>query len=147
MSSSLLIDSKVSGFHVYCEIWEPYIGEELPCEIEEDIDRDPYAVSMMKRRQVVGHVPRYISRACALHLRSHGAITCTVTGGREYSSDLKQGGLQIPCTQCFTGDKNWLEKLAQLLKSSKQPEDADSSSPVRFMQTHWLAPTLRGIYI
>jgi len=56
------------------------------------------------------------------------------TGGREYSSDLEQGGLQIPCTLCFTGDKNWLEKLAQLLKSGKQPDAADSSSSVRFKQ-------------
>ena len=127
MNSSLLIDSKVHGFHVYCEIWEPYIGEELPCEIEKEIDHDPYAVSMMKQKQIVTLVLRSISRACAVHLRSHDAITCTVTGGCEYSSDLEQGGLQIPCTWCFTGDKNWLEKLAQLLKSSKQPEVADAS--------------------
>ena len=54
------------------------------------------AVSIMKRRQIVGHVPRSISRAYAVHLKSHGVVTCTVTGGREYSSDLEQGGLQIP---------------------------------------------------
>ena len=95
MSSSLLIDSKLRGFHVYCEIWEPYVGEELTCEIEEDNDHDPYAVSMMKQRQIVGHAPRSISRACAVHLRSHGAITCTVTGGCEYSSDLEQGELHV----------------------------------------------------
>ena len=35
MSSLLLIDNKVRGFYAYCEIWEPYVGEELPCEIEE----------------------------------------------------------------------------------------------------------------
>ena len=89
---------------------------------------------MMKRRQIVEHVPRSISRACAVHLRSHSAITCTVTGGHEYSSDLVLGGLQIPCTLCFTGDKNWLEKLALLLKSGKQPDAVDSSSSVRFKQ-------------
>jgi len=43
-------------------------------------------------------------------------------------------GLQIICTLCFTGDKNWLEKLAQLLKSGKQPDATDSSSSVRFKQ-------------
>ena len=59
---------------------------------------------------------------------------CTVTGGCEYSSDLEQGKLQIPCTLHFTGDKNWLEKLAQLLKSGKQPDAADNSSSVRFKQ-------------
>jgi len=87
---------------------------------------------MMKRRQIVGHVPPSICRAYVVYLRSYGAIMCTVTGGHEYSSDLVLGGLQIPCTLCFTGDKNWLEKLAQLLKSGKQPDAADSSSSVRF---------------
>ena len=48
MSSSLLIDSKVCGFHMFCEIWEPYVGEELLCKIEEDNDHDTNAVSMMK---------------------------------------------------------------------------------------------------
>ena len=93
MSSSLLIDSKICGFYVYFEIWEPYIREEFLCKIEEDNDHDPYAFSMMKWRQIVGHVLPSISRAFAVHLRSHGAVTCTVTGGHEYSSDLEQGGL------------------------------------------------------
>ena len=105
MSSSLLIDSKICGFRVYFKIWEPYVREEFLCKIEEDNDPDPYAVSMMKQRQIVGHVICSISRAFAVHLRSHGAVTCTVTSGREYSSDLEQGGLQIPSTLCFTGDK------------------------------------------
>jgi len=96
MSSSislLVIDCKVHGFHVYCVTREPFIGEELPCK---DSDHDPYTVSMIKRRQIVGRVPRSISRACAVHLRSHSPITCTVTGGHEYSSDLEQQ--QILCT-------------------------------------------------
>ena len=70
MSSSrslLLVASKVRDFQVYSEIWEPYIGEELQCVREEDNDHDPYAVSIIKRRQIVGHVPRSISRACAVH--------------------------------------------------------------------------------
>ena len=50
----------------------------------------------MKRRQIVGHVPRSISKAYAVHLKSHGGVMCTVTGGCEYSSDIEQGGLQIP---------------------------------------------------
>ena len=121
MSSSrslLLVASKVRDFQVYSEIWEPYIGEELQCVREEDNDHDPYAVSIIKRRQIVGHVPHSISRACAVHLRSHGNITCTVTGSREYSSDLDQGGMQIPCTLCFTGNKIWLDKLAELFQKT-----------------------------
>ena len=39
---------------------------------------------------------------------------CIITGSRKHSSGLDQVGLQIPCTLCFTGDKNWLKKLARL---------------------------------
>ena len=30
------------------------------------IYKDPYAVSVMKRREVVGHIPHKISRMCAI---------------------------------------------------------------------------------
>ena len=46
--SSLLVASKVRGFRVCSEIWEPYIREELQCFREEDNDHDPYAVSIIK---------------------------------------------------------------------------------------------------
>jgi len=35
---------------MYFAIWESFIGEDLPCEMEEDNNHDPYAVSMIKRR-------------------------------------------------------------------------------------------------
>ena len=61
------------------------MGEELQCGYcgtEIDNPHDPYVVSVLKRRQVVGHVPRNISRPCSVFLRSHGMIMCTVTGNR-----------------------------------------------------------------
>ena len=39
--------------------------------------------------------------------------------------------MQIPCTQCFTGDKTWLDKLVKLFNSKKQPDVADSSSSAK----------------
>ena len=115
--SSLTIDSCVRGYHEYSAIWEPVMGEELQCGREVGNPHDPYAVSVLKRRQIVGHVPRSISRPCLVFLRSHGTITCTVTGNRRYSSDLPQGGMEIPCSLRFTGDESWLKKLSNLFSS------------------------------
>ena len=47
--------------------------EELRCGREVDNLHDPYAVSVLKRIQIVGHIPRSISRPCSVFLRSHGS--------------------------------------------------------------------------
>ena len=51
---------------------------------------------------VVGHVPRTISSVCSIFIRRGGNIVCRITGSREYSSDLEQGGLQLPCELTFS---------------------------------------------
>ena len=55
------------------------MGEELQCVREVDNPHNPYAMSVLKRRQIVGHIPRNISRPCLVFLQSHGMITCTVS--------------------------------------------------------------------
>lgn len=64
---------------------------------------------------VVGHVPRNISVACSAFLRRAGALTCTVTGVRQYSSDLPQGGLEIPCRLTFSASTKEVGKIQKLL--------------------------------
>ena len=81
---------------------------------------DNYAVSVMKRRQIVGHVPTTISRPCSVFIRNGGVIKCTVTGSRRFSADLEQGGMEIPCTYCLIGNESWLGKLSNLFKRSKK---------------------------
>jgi len=49
----------------------------------------------------VGHVPRLILMVCSIFIRRGGTIACVVTGPRQYSSDLPQGGLEIPCRYIF----------------------------------------------
>ena len=71
---------------------------------------DPYAIGVMKGREVVGHVPRKISRMCAVFLSNGGTITCIVSGSRRYSRDLPQGGMEIPCILGFFGEAKWLKK-------------------------------------
>ena len=68
------VDSCIQGYHVFGNIWNPTTGEELNCVQERTNTEDPYAVAVIRRSAVVGHVPRKMSAACALFLRRRGTI-------------------------------------------------------------------------
>ena len=55
------------------------MGEKLQCASGREVDNlhNPYAVSVLKRRQIVRHVPRTISRPCSVFLRRHGSRSRT----------------------------------------------------------------------
>ena len=73
-------DTCVRGFHVYQDIWSQVIGEELPCEREEDNDKDRYAVVIIEPSVwIVEHVPRYMSRLCSVFIWRGGKIYSIVT--------------------------------------------------------------------
>ena len=65
---------------------------------------DAYAVAVVRNGRTVGHLPRKLCRLCALFIRRGGSISCSVSGRRRYSSDLPQGGLEIPCVLVFKGE-------------------------------------------
>ena len=109
-------NSCVRGYHIYISIWDAVIGEELPCERETGNERDRYAVAVIKAGATIGHLPRKVSRPCSLFLRRGNSITCRVTGHRRYSSDLPQGGLEIPCTLLFEGELKDIAKIKKLVK-------------------------------
>ena len=44
-----------------------------------------------------------------------GTITATVTGRRRYSSDLAQGGLEIPCDLKHCAEEKKIFKLKKVL--------------------------------
>ena len=67
---------------------------------------------------IVGHIPRNISTPCNLFLRKGGAIGCVVTGHRQYSSDLPQGGLEVPCQMLFKGTMKMINKIKSLLQNA-----------------------------
>ena len=101
------IDSKIRVYHVYQTIWSnPYIGEELNCKREPGNSHDPHAVAMTKVisgvSTVVGHVPIDISPICSIFIRRVGSIISRVNGSHRHSSDLEQGGLEIPCKLDFS---------------------------------------------
>ena len=78
--------------------------------------RDPFAVAVVRSGVIVGHVPRKILSICSMFLRRGGTISCRVTGGRRYSEDLPQGGLEVPCTLTLRGSHGDVDKVKVLLK-------------------------------
>ena len=110
-----MVDSCVRGFHVYQDIWTSVTGERLSCETEESNKFDPYAVAIRKSANVTGH----ISAACSLFIQRGGTLSCIIVNTRrEYSTNLPQGGLQIPCKFEFKcDDAELLSNIKKLLRS------------------------------
>lgn len=110
------VEAVVRGYHVYHEIWDATVGEQLTRRREPGNSRDPFAVSIIKTSTIVGHVPRKISSVCSLFLQHGGMILCRVTGTRQYSEDLPQGGMELPCILTFQGDSRDIIKAKKLIK-------------------------------
>jgi len=89
------VSTVVRGYHVYQEIWTAPLGEVLFCQQETNNHHDRFAVAIIKDGEVVGHVRREISSICSMFLLT-GTIKCEVTGDRQYSYDLAQGGMHVP---------------------------------------------------
>ena len=124
------MESCVHGFHIYQDVWTPVhvVGEVLGCRRETTNTEDRYAVAVYKSEEVVGHVPRKIS--CR-----GGAICRTVeAGGRRYSNDLVQGGMEIPCKLTFKGPLQELQKVQKYFNSAMKSHvhitDTSSDSPL-----------------
>ena len=84
------------GYHIYKDIWEASVGEELPCQRESGNRADPFAVAVVKSGVTVGHIPRKISSVCSFFLHKGGVINICTTARRRFSADLPHGGLENP---------------------------------------------------
>ena len=67
--------------------------EVLECIREPGNTSDMHAVTVKKGELTVGHVPRFISLICSIFIQRGGVIKCRITGERQHSADLPQGGL------------------------------------------------------
>ena len=116
LSGEASVESCVHGFHVYQDVWLPVMGETLLCHRETDNLEDRHAVAYYKSEEVVGHILR------SAFLRRGGVIRGTVTGSRQYSSDLEQGGMEIPCKMIFKGPLTELLKVKRFFLSAFRVE-------------------------
>ena len=109
-SLSFTIESCVCGYHIYQDIWNSCAEETLSCTREGGNANDIFTVAVQKDGEAVGHVPRHISCICNLFIHRGGFLSCSVIGVRRYSSDLPQGGLEVPCCYTFSGTKGLIVK-------------------------------------
>ena len=109
-----VLESVVRGFHIYRAIWAGTSGEILSCSTEPGNSSDAYAVGVKKDDNIVGHVPRKFSAIFALFLNQSGTILCIPNGCRQYSADLPQGGLEIPCKYIFRGSEVKILKVKKV---------------------------------
>ena len=135
MEHTFSVESMVRGYHEYQDVWDAPVHEVLSCEREVGNVYDTFAVAVKKDDEIVGHCPRKISAICSIFIRRGGKITCQVTGRRRRSSDLPQGGLEIPCELTFhTNKKSEADKTAKLIKNalSKNITNTETAVDVNF---------------
>ena len=118
---SYSVESCVRGYHVYKDVWEASVGEDLSCQRESGNSADPFAVAVVKNDMTVGHVPRRISSVSSLFLRKGGVIKVRIIEIRRYSTDLPQGGPEIPCLLTFKGAGKDIQKVRKLVGAALTP--------------------------
>ena len=103
-NKTLAFSATVRGFHVYWDVWKPLENVELECLFERRNLFDMFAIKTcrLEGEQIVGHLPREISRPTTFLLHRGAKVTEQLTGTRYRRSPLFQGGLEIPCPVTVT---------------------------------------------
>ena len=78
MATEFENEAVIRGYHVFCAVWFPTLGELLSAEREPGNSENRFAVRLRKDGKTVGHVPREISKLCRLFIR-RGSITAEIT--------------------------------------------------------------------
>ena len=60
-----------------------------------------YAMVLKFNDVSVGHVPKFLSKICYIYQKHGGTIIVRVTGERQYSKDLGQGGMELHAKNIF----------------------------------------------
>ena len=105
--------SYVTGHHVYNDIWTPTLGEKLSTATEPEKHHDKYAVKVLKEKEVVGHVPREISKCCTSALLCEGTINWEITGKRQNKCG---NGLDVPCKYIVKGPLHMISNVEMIIK-------------------------------
>ena len=106
----------VRGHHVYKDMWRPVIGEQVEtfCETGNSHDKHAVAVTLGNAADVVGHIPKEISKTCFYFIRHKGEITGEVTGRRKHRAAC--GGMEVPCRlKFYNANEDVLRKAKELI--------------------------------
>ena len=104
------------GYHEYRLLWTPVIDEILAARPEIGNSFDCYAIAAYKQcgatEQIVGHLPREISRFMYFIIFHGAQIACKVINTHHRRSPLVQGGLEIPIEVTVTMNSSDANKQA-----------------------------------
>ena len=84
MAESFQLPSCIRGYHVYKDLWNPLLRDQLHCQRERSNDKDRYAIAVVDDGVAVGHLPRKISLVCSLFIKRGGTIVCEVICAKLY---------------------------------------------------------------
>ena len=83
--ASFTVSAMARRYHIYKEVWNAEIHEELRCEREVGNRSDTFAVAVKKGTVTVGHIPRCI---CFIVIQRGGNIKCSVTAVIDFTMVL-----------------------------------------------------------
>ena len=129
------------GFHVYREVWRPVLGEFLEMEQDYGNVHDPFSIAIkavsrerLTNFEIVGHIPREISRFCHYFLNYGGALEGRVRIVKYRPSPIPNGGLEIPIFLIVKkggSDDSVFEKMKQLVNEYYLEPDKIKTSSVQ----------------
>ena len=110
------------GYHIFKSFWGAPIGSILAAKDEDDpqsLVHDKYAIALTNSDSfTVGHLSKFMSKLEHFFVKHDGEIRCEITGSKRYSSDLEQGGLEIPAKIIF---QNSNERITEEMKKKLTP--------------------------
>ena len=135
------------GWHVYRKtVWEnPKKGEPVFAEqdkSEEAMQADSHAVAWKRKTlskltpDVIGHVPRELSRALWFFISHGGTIKGQVASSQYFRSPIARGGLEIMIDCTFTIDAGKMaivERLQQIIDASYTDPTESAIEPIAYI--------------
>ena len=124
VKASTEIGTYVKGYHVYKNIWEPIVNEELEAGMEPDNVMDKYAVCVKRNTSIVGHLPldknRKLAKMISYFLRAdQDAEWKVVITGKEVN--LGDGnGIQVLCKLKISSPRKMVEILCENIQRSEK---------------------------
>ena len=110
----LEVQCYICGYHAYQDIWDPRIGEVLLLQREPNNPEDKFAVAVIRRGNIIGHLPFSLAPVVSAFLRRDVNKGLVEVKGMKVNRGAGYG-LEIPCTYHFYGSKSFIHKLNQLV--------------------------------
>ena len=105
------------------------MGEKLSTATEPEKHHDKYAAKVLKENEVVGHVPREISKYCTSALLCGGTIKWEITGKRQ---NKRRNGLEVTCKYIVKGPLHMISNVENIIKDYYLGQQSENKDILRF---------------